>query len=209
MQNRDLREDDLADGIPGFVPRRYLADRCAVDFTDSWREVTTPETIGVMGCTQQKRELDSEETVPASELYDESDYFRKRPELAKLVCDDWYILSAEHGILTPDEEIGCYDTYLKELSTAEYESLNDDVWKSLRPGTIDVPIGAELVVLAGKDYGDLVDDALEAVDSWLYITTPLQTYPSEPGIGGQKAWLNAEIDRQRPTEQVCIQSLDD
>jgi len=56
-------------------------------------------------CTKSKRESVS----PARELYDASDYFRDMREWAEARGDPFWILSARHGAVHPDDEIAPYD----------------------------------------------------------------------------------------------------
>jgi hypothetical protein len=56
--------------------------------------------IGLVSCTKSKRE----HAAPPQDLYDESAFFRKARQYARANHDDWYILSAKHGLLEPDGE---------------------------------------------------------------------------------------------------------
>lgn len=49
--------------------------------------------------------------APAKDLY-VSDLFRKQRYYAERRCVPWYILSAEHGLVAPDEWLAPYERYL-------------------------------------------------------------------------------------------------
>jgi hypothetical protein len=71
-------------------------------------------TIGLVGCGKGK--LDH--AAPARSLYT-GDLFRKASGYCIANYDAWYILSAKHGLLDPDEVIEPYDLSLKNLSAEE------------------------------------------------------------------------------------------
>ena len=65
--------------------------------------------VGLVSCVKTKR---PEPTVP-KDLYT-SDYFRKMRQYAEQEHDDWWILSAKHGLLDPDGEP--IEPYVETLS---------------------------------------------------------------------------------------------
>jgi len=73
-------------------------------------------------------------------------------------CDDWYILSAKHGLLDPNETIDPYDVALKNLSRAERRSWSHDVVESLEQRLGDLS-DTTFEMHAGAEYRDfgLVD----------------------------------------------------
>lgn len=64
-------------------------------------------TVGLIGCASQKLKL----AAPARELY-VSQLFKKASACAELTCDRWYVRSAKHGLVHPDEVIEPYDMRL-------------------------------------------------------------------------------------------------
>lgn len=58
-------------------------------------------------CTNSKRD----ETTVARCLYDESDYFVKMRNWAEAKDEPWFILSAKHGLVEPDEHLEPYDEF--------------------------------------------------------------------------------------------------
>ena len=54
--------------------------------------------IGLISCTKSKRD----EPAPPRDLYEPSTLFQKAREYCENTYDEWYILSAKHGLLDPD-----------------------------------------------------------------------------------------------------------
>lgn len=146
------------------------------------------------------------------EIYEKSDFFSKTWELAGLVTDHRWILSAEHGLVWPEDELEYYQTYIKDLDDEEYADLVTGVgWQfgGLVGGAI--PVGAQVIVLGGKDYVQLVNDAFAPSDAagardkrdWVQVATPLQDRV-DGGIGAQKSWLKEQIEKRQPTKQTTL-----
>lgn len=66
-----------------------------------------------MGCGRAKRDV----PAPASDLY-ASRGFRLRAAYAEQEADQWFVLSAEHGLVGPDEWISPYDLNLADTPGA-------------------------------------------------------------------------------------------
>lgn len=64
-------------------------------------------TVGLVGCVKSKRS----EPSPAKDLYD-SALSRGQRSAVEGVCDEWFILSALHGLLDPDAVIAPYEVTL-------------------------------------------------------------------------------------------------
>lgn len=121
---------------------------------------------------------------PAAELY-RSDWFRKARAYVTALGADWRILSAEHGILRPDQVVAPYDRTLNGMSKEARQVWAERVVEQLRAEGLaaDRPI----VFLAGTRYRHplLVD--------WLQLTHPVSVPMAGLGIGQQKAWLIAAL----------------
>ncbi|MDQ0619218.1 DUF6884 domain-containing protein [Arthrobacter globiformis] len=77
-----------------------------------------PCTIGLVACASQKLQR----PAPARELY-VSQWFKKASAYAELTCDRWYILSAKHGLIYPDQELaGSQDITLIALAGRQYRA---------------------------------------------------------------------------------------
>ena len=97
--------------------------------------------VAVVGCGAKKAET----PTCASRMYT-SGFFSLKREYAEAVCDDWYILSAEHGILEPDDVIEPYDTKITDLTKAEREARQ-----------VTMHSEAVVHVLFGQLYWDMID----------------------------------------------------
>jgi len=115
----------------------------------------------IQSCSATKQDI--EKPVQAIDLYD--GYFfsiikkavragRFQPGL------DIIIISAKHGVVEPDEEIGYYD---RRMDTERAEELNDEVVNTIASHVTEN--GYEKVwINLGKDYLPAVDGVEDAVD---------------------------------------------
>ena len=151
--------------------------------------MTTPTRIGLVGCASQKLSR----PAPARELY-VSQLFRKASTYAEATCERWYVLSAKHGLIHPDQVIEPYDV---KLGRSHRDPAKDAMpiwdWAQMTAdqltAELDDPVtGVEnplLVVLAGEQYRT----AVRMVD--LPFEVPMQGL----GLGEQLGWLKRENDR--------------
>lgn len=136
-------------------------------------------TVVIVQCTDSKRD----EPGPARELYDtgdwKADYFRKQRAYAR-TADVWYIQSAKHGLLHPDDEIAPYNKHAKEIDDADAwaEGIADSLLDNHSPEDTVVEL------LGGRDYADPLTPALEA--RGFDVIEPLRG----EGIGDRKRILS-------------------
>ena len=138
--------------------------------------------IGLVSCVKTKRE----EPATPKQLYT-SHYFEKMRAYTEQYHDDWWILSAKHGLLSPDgDPIEPYDETLNgakvvkrrewaEMLTAQMEReglLSDDV---------------TLVLHAGKDYYEELLPLIE--DAGVTVEIPTKGL----GIGEKQAWYKERL----------------
>jgi len=100
----------------------------------------------LISCTNAKRDHES----PARMLYDESTYFRKMRAWAESRPGRWYILSAKHGLLSPDEPVAPYNE--RGLSEEQAGQIAFE---------LDERAISRVYVCAGRDYLDPLEPALE------------------------------------------------
>lgn len=112
--------------------------------------------------------------APAQELY-QSDLFRKARAYAER-AGRWLILSAEHGVVAPDDVLAPYDRTLDGMSRAERLQWAERVRRRLSPAE-------HYVVLAGEKYCGWIDPSFS-------VERPLLGL----GIGQQLSWLKKELD---------------
>lgn len=101
--------------------------------------------VGLVGCVKSKGSA----PVAAQDLYTSAP-FRGRRAFVELSCEAWYILSAEHGLVAPDEVLAPYDRTLSGASRDEKRRWServlvqiDDLGLSLTSTTFEVHAGAE------------------------------------------------------------------
>lgn len=131
--------------------------------------------IGLVACSQLKRRVD---IAPARSLYS-SPLFRKSAAYAEQRCQRWYILSAKHGLLWPNQLVMPYDHKLDRTGTATWDEM---ILGQLRKELADTP-SAHLIVLAGEQYRGFL-----SLHEWPY-EVPMQGL----GIGQQLKWLTDQL----------------
>lgn len=138
--------------------------------------------IGLVSCVKSKRD----DPASPKELYS-SDYFTKMRKYAETHHDEWYILSAKHGLLEPDgDPIAPYDETLGNFSKAAQREWANSVRTQLaEAGILDSTV--TLVVHAGTAYYEellpLIEDHVESIE-----------IPTEGlAIGETKAWYNENL----------------
>ena len=104
--------------------------------------------IALVGCVKEKASRE----LPAEDLYT-STLFRRRRQYVESSCDEWWILSAEHGLVHPRTELAPYDVTLKNASRAERRSWSSGVIKSIQQMIRTEP-GDTFEIHAGAEYRD-------------------------------------------------------
>jgi hypothetical protein len=104
--------------------------------------------IGLVGCVKSKRAI----PAPAKDLY-VSTLFRGRRRYVEATCDSWFILSAAHGVVAPDDVLAPYDVTLTTASRAERRAWSTNVLDQLR-GRLGALGGYRFEIHAGAAYTD-------------------------------------------------------
>ena len=132
--------------------------------------------IALVSCVKSKRAAAS----PARELYS-SQLFRGLRAYAEAHADAWYILSAEYGVLRPDDVIAPYEKTLTTMPKRDRV-----VWAGrVQPQLLEIlPSGAEVILLAGARYREGIELFLR--QHGFSVSTPMEGL----GIGKQLQWLN-------------------
>ena len=138
--------------------------------------------IGLVSCVKTKRD----EPATQKNLYT-SDYFEKMRSYAEQYHDDWWILSAKHGLLDSDgEPIEPYDETLTNARVAEKREWAERVAEQLdEQGLLSEDV--TLVFHAGKDYYGEVLPLIE--DSGVIIEIPTEGL----AIGEKQAWYKERL----------------
>lgn len=108
--------------------------------------------IGLISCVKTKLSV----PAPAAELYT-SNLFKKSRHYASTRLDRYYILSAEYGLLEPDEVISPYEKTLTTMPTSERKAWSEGVIRKLSERTSP---GDQFVFLAGSKYREFVEREL-------------------------------------------------
>lgn len=137
--------------------------------------------IGLVSCSVSKRAVPSQ----PKDLYMESTLFSKARRHCETFHDDWYVLSAKHGLLAPDgPEIEPYDLSLDDISTSERRRWDRRVAEQLREREL---LDDRLVLHAGAKYRRPLIDALGDELTYEVPTEGLQ-------IGKKLRWYNQRYE---------------
>ena len=106
----------------------------------------TSRRIGLVGCVKDKAAT----ARPARDLY-LSSLFRGRRRYVEHSCDEWWILSALHGLVDPDEMLEPYDVALKDASRSAKREWSVAVLRAIDQRIH--PSGGDIFEMhAGADY---------------------------------------------------------
>ena len=118
-----------------------------------------------------------------------SHLFRGLRSYAIAHADRWYLLSAEHGLLHPDQVVAPYERTLNQMAKRDRIAWADRVQGQL----LEVlPSGAEVIVLAGLRYRERLIPFLQG--HGFPVTVPLEGLT----IGKQLQRLKQVADRGSP-----------
>lgn len=139
-----------------------------------------PYRIAVLGCSATKRHG----SAPAKDLYTGPVFVLARA-YAELVADRFFILSAKHGLVAADRELGPYD--------AKLDSRSIDGWSRLVSNRLALELSGvpdeQVLFLAGAQYFEPL--VVSGKARW---ARPLKGL----GIGTQKATLKRLIEEATP-----------
>lgn len=132
-------------------------------------------TIFLVSCVAAKRAL----AVPAKDLYI-SAWFVKARHYVEQHASTWFILSAEHGLVHPDQIVAPYERTLNTMSIHERR-----LWADKVMGQISecVPQITNVTFLAGARYREFLATPLR--DRGITVTIPMEGMR----IGEQLSWL--------------------
>jgi cytoplasmic iron level regulating protein YaaA (DUF328/UPF0246 family) len=123
-----------------------------------------PTQIALVACVKTKRES----ATHARDLY-LSQLFRATRRYAEKYADDWYILSAKYGLLSPGDVVEPYERTLKRMPKPDRLKWADCVQTKL----IDIlPGNAKVIILAGKLYREGIEPFLR--DRGFSVSVPME-----------------------------------
>jgi hypothetical protein len=132
----------------------------------------------LVSCVGKKRA----QPAKARELYI-SDWFNKARAYVEARNAVWFILSAEHGLVNPDEVIAPYEKTLNDMGVAARRAWAARVISDMH---VKLPDCEEIVVLAGARYREFVMDYLATRAK--RVRVPMEGL----GIGEQLSWLGSQ-----------------
>ncbi|MFD1588519.1 DUF6884 domain-containing protein [Halorientalis brevis] len=188
------------------------AQRAIEDYRDA-----EPATLAAVGCSQSKDDADG--LMPARERYS-SGYWTVKDRYGKAVADEYCIISAKFGVLSPEEPVADYDRTVDDLRGVPVQSdvrlpngdnvdtLLDlwalDVYEGLTAwikqvaGGVD-PQDVDLEILLGTTYRNPLEtrgvfDRLPHTAD-LSVSFPFQEIEqARGGNGNQMDWMTDEIE---------------
>lgn len=146
-------------------------------------ELTGDVHIVLVACVKSK----GTRPAAAKDLYN-SALFRKERAYAERAGVPWFILSAEHGLVAPDEWLAPYERYLAD-TTAYYRSAWGG-WVAARLDLLAGPLSDKVVEIhAGSTYLDAIRPHLERLGA--RVVDPLHGL----SLGQRLAWYGS-IDQE-------------
>ena len=135
--------------------------------------------IYLVSCVKMKRIV----PTPAKDMYI-SPWFRKARAYVEEREQTWFILSAKHGVVQPDDVIEPYDLTLNAMRVNDRRLWADEVLTQLEPHLKDL---RSVTFLAGRNYREFLEPPLR--NRGLAVLIPMEGL----GIGKQLQWLNQGI----------------
>lgn len=133
----------------------------------------------LVSCVKTKRNT----RAPAKDLY-VSPWFRKARAFVENTGSPWRILSAEYGLLHPDEEVRPYERTLNAMGIKERRAWAVGVLAHIETCLDDVDT---VVFLAGQRYREFLEPALRCRS--LAVSVPMIGLSQ----GRQMQWFNARL----------------
>lgn len=126
--------------------------------------IERPKIVALVSCVKKKLTA----AAPARNLY-VSPLFRGLRSYAERNADAWFILSAEHGLLRPDQIVAPYERTLNTMPKTDRLTWAERVGNQLLK---ELPAGAMIVMLAGARYREFLLPLL--VGQGFAVAVPLE-----------------------------------
>jgi DGQHR domain-containing protein len=153
-------------------------------------EVLPMSDICLVGCCRQKLS----HAAPARELYT-SPLFQLAARYCSATCDQWFVLSARHGLVEPDQVLEPYDDALEGRRQSEREAWAERVvWQLRQRGLLEA--GHRFQIHAGAVYAEFLAPLLKAEQ-------PLRGLP----IGRRLSWYRSRLEGMPAEESVMEKTL--
>ncbi|MCH8155291.1 MAG: hypothetical protein IH786_08520 [Proteobacteria bacterium] len=135
-------------------------------------------TVYLVSCVSKKRSS----TAPAKDLY-LSDWFIKARNFVEARGCPWFILSAEHGLIAPDDILDPYEKTLNTMSALDRRRWAEMVLSQMSE---KMPKAKSVIFLAGQRYREFLVERLR--NQGVSVEVPMVGLR----IGEQLAWLRAQ-----------------
>jgi len=103
-------------------------------------------TIGLVSCVKTKLKVPAK----AKDLYISS-LFKKSRRWAECNCDEWFVLSAQYGLVDPEQSAKPYELTMKSFPIADRKRWARKVYKTMDNVGLLKP-DSKFIWLAGLDY---------------------------------------------------------
>lgn len=133
-------------------------------------------TVYFVSCVSKKRPT----RAPAKDLY-ASPWFQKARLYVEATGCQWFILSAEYGLVSPDEDILPYEKTLNEMSVTDRREWTANVIAQMARM---IPGAKHVTILAGQRYREFLTERLKA--QGITFEVPMEGLR----IGEQLSWLS-------------------
>lgn len=161
-------------------------------------QVAPASDLLLVTCVKTKQRRPS----AAKDLYT-SPLFRKQRAYAETGHAPWFILSAEHGLVAPDDWLAPYERYLPDTPASYREAWA--AWVAERLQMLTGPMTGKVIeVHAGADYLDVLRPVLE--ERGAAVTDPLRGL----SMGERLAWYKTEREDRvvgAVDDEVVIKAL--
>ena len=136
--------------------------------------------ISLASCVSQKLHV----PAPARDLYT-STWFIKARGYADRTGQPWFVLSAKHGLVHPDDVIAPYDLTLNNMPVTDRRAWARSALAQLSPHLDNV---GSVTFLAGLRYREFLEPSL--MSRGLNVSVPMEGLR----IGEQLGWLTRQLD---------------
>jgi len=152
--------------------------------------MTSPMShIGLISCVSAKRPC----AAQARDLYT-SAWFTKSRAFAEQRFDEWFILSAKHGLVEPTQIIEPYEDTLNNRPACQRQDWAKRVWAALCPRLNHTD---RVTILAGEKYRAYLVPLIE--QHGCQVDVPMRGL----GIGRQLQWLAHQLRQPTRTKDIC------
>ncbi len=137
-------------------------------------------TVYLVSCVSGKRSAQTQ----ARNLYT-SDWFLKARKYVESTGSPWFILSAEHGFVSPEQILAPYERTLNTMRKSERQAWAARVIDQMKTS---LPVADRIVVLAGVRYREFLMDYLRERAN--LVEVPMKGL----GIGKQLHYLTKALN---------------